>query len=581
MLFRRYFVLLAAYLRPQWWRSLLLALLLIGNTGLQLLNPQLLKTFIDTALARGVSLTLLVVALLYFGIALLKQFVAIADTYLGEYVAWTATNQLRGDLVAHCLSLDLSFHKAHTPGELIERIDGDIDTLSNFFSRLLIQLVGSSLLLLGIVAIFFQISWVAGVGVGLYALTFLSIITTMNQRLVPLWVAQRQASADFYGFLGEHLEGTAEIRANGATGAVMRRFFLLLRSWFPITVKARMTTTRLHIANFMLISGGLLLTLVLGVYLRSLHPATVTVGTIFAMYSYTFLLIGPIWSIQAQLQDLQQVEACMQRIDELLGTASALHDGRETLLPQGPLSVEFKHVTFEYDADVPVLRDVNFAVEPGKILGVLGRTGSGKTTLARLVFRFYDSQQGCVYVGGISAQEMRLQELRRHIGVVTQDVQFFQASVRDNLTFFDREIPDERILTTIADMGLSAWYGSLPQGLDTMLGAGAVGLSAGEAQLLAFTRVFLHDPGVIILDEASSRLDPATAALLESTMDKLLAGRTAIIIAHRLSTVQRTDSILILEHGALLEYGERELLARDPSSHFFRLLQTDLEGVLA
>lgn len=581
MLFRRYFGLLAAYLKPQWWRSLLLSLLLIGNTSLQLLNPQLLKTFIDTALARGVSLTLLMVALLYFGIALLKQFVAIADTYLGEYVAWTAANQLRSDLVAHCLSLDFSFHKAHTPGELIERIDGDIDTLSNFFSRLMIQLVGSSLLLLGIAAIFFQINWIAGIGASLYALIFLSVITMMNQRIVPLWVAQRQASADFYGFLGEHLEGTAEIRTNGATGAVMRHFFLLLRSWFPITFKARMMTTRLHIVNFLLISGGLLLTLILGIYLRGLYPATVTVGTIFAMYSYTFLLIGPVWSIQAQLQDLQQVEACIQRIDELLGTTSVLREDHDVPLPRGPLSIEFKHVTFGYDADVPVLRDVGFSVEPGKILGVLGRTGSGKTTLARLIFRFYDPQQGRVSLGGILVQETGLHELRRHVGVVTQDVQLFQASVRDNLTFFDREIPDERLLTTIADLGLSAWYSSLPQGLDTMLGSGAAGLSAGEAQLLAFTRVFLHDPEVIILDEASSRLDPATAALLERAMDKLMAGRTTIIIAHRLSTIQRTDNILILEDGALLECGERALLARDPASHFSRLLQADLEGVLA
>ncbi|HEU5228013.1 MAG TPA: ABC transporter ATP-binding protein [Ktedonobacteraceae bacterium] len=581
MLFRRYFVLLAVYLRPQWWRSLVLALLLIGNTGLQLLNPQLLKMFIDTALAHGISLTLLVIALLYFGVALLKQFVTIADTYLGEYMAWTATNQLRSDLVAHCLALDLSFHKTHTPGELIERIDGDVDTLSNFFSRLLIQLGGSSLLLLGIVAVFFQIDVIAGVGASLYALIFLSVVAVMNKRLVPLWVAQRQASADFYGFLGEHLEATAEIRANGATGAVMQHFFLLLRAWFPITHKARMTTTRLHIVNFALIAGGLLLTLILGVYLRSLRPATVTVGTIFAMYSYTLLLIGPIWSILAQLQDLQQVEACMLRVDELLGVTSALHDGHDIPLPQGPLPVEFEHVTFGYDADVAVLHDVSFSLEPGKILGVLGRTGSGKTTLARLIFRFYDVQQGRVSLGGIPVQETRLQELRRCVGIVTQDVQLFQASVRNNLTFFNRAIPDERILATMADLGLSAWYHALPDGLDTMLGSGAVGLSAGEAQLLAFTRVFLHDPGVIILDEASSRLDPATAALLESAMDKLMAGRTAIIIAHRLATIQRTNDILILENGALLEYGEREALARNPASHFFHLLQADLEEVLA
>ncbi|GER86324.1 helicase [Dictyobacter vulcani] len=581
VLLRRYFALLATYLKPQWVGNLFLALFLLGNAGLQLLKPQLLKLFIDTALAHGISLTLLMIAFAFIGFALLNQGIAVADSYLGEYIAWTATNQLRSDLVAHCLSLDLSFHKERSPGELIERIDGDVDTLSHFFSRLIIQLGGNILLLCGILAIFFRIDWRAGLGASVYALMFLSILMIMRRRLIPLWVAQRQASAEFYGFLGERLEGTAEIRANGATTTTLRRFLRQLHAWFPITYKTRMSETRMFIINFAVIASSMILTLMLGAYLRSLNPAAITIGTIFAMYTYTFMLVGPIWTIQTQLQDLQQVEACIQRIHELLSTTSRLRDGSGATFRHGPLALEFEHVTFGYEDDMPVLRDLNVAVQPGHVLGILGRTGSGKTTLARLIFRLYDAQQGSVRLDGVPIQQAHLQTLRQHIGLVTQDVQLFQASVRDNLTFFNREISDERILAAITSLGLSMWYQSLPSGLDTVLPTGGGGLSAGEAQLLAFTRIFLQDPGIIILDEATSRLDPATAALLEKAIDTLLDGRTAIIIAHRLSTIQRADEILILEDGAVLEYGSYNTLAHDSSSRLFHLLQVGLEEVLA
>ena len=178
------------------------------------------------------------------------------------------------------------------------------------------------------------------------------------------------------------------------------------------------------------------------------------------------------------------------------------------------------------------------------MLGVLGRTGSGKTTLARLLLRLYDTQAGAIRVGDVPVQEAVLHDLRQHIGMVTQDVQLFHATVRDNLTFFNSSIPDERIRAVLDDLGLTAWFHSLPDGLDTELGSDGEGLSAGEAQLLAFTRVFLADPGLVILDEASSRLDPATEQLIERAVSKLLAGRTGIVIAHRLGTIQRADEIL-------------------------------------
>ena len=201
--------------------------------------------------------------------------------------------------------------------------------------------------------------------------------------------------------------------------------------------------------------------------------------------------------------------------------------------------------------------------------------------MARLIFRLYDPQSGCIEINGEDVRNAHLETLRRNIAIVTQDVQLFRASVRDNLTFFDRSISDEQILATLEELELADWYRSLPQGLDTELDTGSRSLSAGEAQLLAFTRVFLRNPGLVILDEASSRLDPATEQRLERAVDKLLQNRTAIIIAHRLGTVHRADEIMILDAGRVSEYGDRKQLAADPDSRFYQLLQTGLEEVLA
>jgi ATP-binding cassette subfamily B protein len=214
--------------------------------------------------------------------------------------------------------------------------------------------------------------------------------------------------------------------------------------------------------------------------------------------------------------------------------------------------------------------------------GLLGRTGSGKTTLGRLIFRLYD-------VNGRHKNQDQRRDLREHptriaaanIAIVTQDVQLFRASIRDNLTFFDRSIPDEKIIATLEELELGDWFRSLPKGLDTELETGSRSLSAGEAQLLAFTRVFLRNPGLVILDEASSRLDPATEQKLERAIDKLLKGRTAIIIAHRLDTLHRADDVLILDKGNVSEYGNRKELAANPNSRFYQLLQTGMEEVLA
>jgi ATP-binding cassette subfamily B protein len=286
--------------------------------------------------------------------------------------------------------------------------------------------------------------------------------------------------------------------------------------------------------------------------------------------------------LSQQVRSLQSIGATVQRIGELLMSESKIKDGlRDDILSAEALGVQLEDVSFAYADDKPVIQNLSLSLDPGKVLGLLGRTGSGKTTLARLIFRLYDVDSGMIRLSGVDIRDARVNALRQRVALVTQDVQVFQASVRDNITLFDPDIPNERIHEVINALELADWYDNLPEGLDTMLESGGRSLSAGEAQLVAFARVFLRDPGLVILDEASSRIDPATERLVERAIHKLLENRTAIIIAHRLCTVNRADDILIIEEGCAMEYGNRQDLLADPTSRFSKLQNTGLEGLLA
>ena len=583
---RQYWALLHNYLKPQWGQVLLLALFILGHIGLRLLNPQIMRFFIDTAVGGGALQTLINVALLFFGVALLSQGLSIINTYLGQNIAWTATNDLRLDLLLHCLRLDQSFHKAHTPGELLERIDGDVNTLANFFSHFAIRFLGNALLMLGILTLLLLEDWRIGTALSLFAILALVIMIRVRSFAGPYWIKVREISASFYGFLGEQLTGTEDIRANGARGYVLHRFDTLMQTWFKQRVRANMASNVLWGTNILIFALGNAVAYALSAYLWQNN--IVTIGTVYLIFHYTDLLQRPMREIRTQLEDLQRADAGIKRIGDLMQIESKLPDTGNGRLTTGALAVTFHDVTFGYqdaqsatDGSDLVLQNLNFQVAPGRILGVLGRTGSGKTTVARLLLRLYDPQDGSILLGNTASTTVPLATLRQRVGMVTQDVQLFQATIRDNLTFFNTAITDDDITAVLTDLGLATWLQTQPAGLDSLLNGNGAGVSAGQAQLLAFARVFLADPGLVILDEASSRLDPATEHLIEQAISKLLTGRTGIIIAHHLATVQRADDILILENGRILEYGERIQLMNNPQSHFSHLLQTGLEEVLA
>ena len=577
--FKAYWDLLSQHIRPQKGRFVLLSVLLLASIGLRIYAPQIMRVFIDSALAGEALRTLTTTALMFIGIALFQQVIAVSVTYLGENVAWTATNALRAELAWQALNLDMRFHNDHTPGELIERIDGDVTELATFFSQFALNLVSNGLLLIGILVALFLEDWRAGLAFTIFSFATIIVLGRLKDIAVPHQKARREAEAQLYGFVEEQLAGTEDIRSSGAVDYSIRELFRHQGIILSHNRKAHFKRWIIENAMGLALTTGTLLALTSGYWLFT--AGLITIGTVYLFVHYINLLEEPFWAMTHEIESFQTIGACVERLTEFRNFKREVIDGSGVDIPSQPLALTFNNVTFSYNGSDAVLNSLSFDLKPGSVLGLLGRTGSGKSTLARLIFRLYDPTSGRININGADLRAAHLDTLRRSVAIVTQDVQLFRASIRDNLTFFDRSITDEHILATLEELELGDWYRALPKGLDTELDTGAHSLSAGEAQLLAFTRVFLRNPSLVILDEASSRLDPATEQRLERAIDKLLQNRTAIIIAHRLGTVHRADEIMILENGEVSEYGDRKQLASDATSRFSQLLQTGLEEVLA
>lgn len=565
--FHTYRTLFGRYLKPHARKAGLMAALLLLSTGLQLLEPQVLRFVIDKATQSTPTNVLLYAALLFLGIALGRQLFGALATYLGADLGWSATNAVRRDLAEHTLKLDLGFHSSRTAGEMIERVDGDVTALSDFFSQFSVRVFGALLLLVGILVVLWLENPLVGLALSLFALLELVVMMRVRELAVPETRLEREANAELFGFIEERLAGLEDIRANGGGAHALYRFSATMRDFYKTSRRAWLLRSTMWLTGYGLFVVGMSATVATSIYLT--NAGRISVGTAYLVLQYLFMLLTPLDQITQQMQTLQRAAASIGRINELFELESTLTDGH-VRLPGGALRVSFEQVSFAYEAK-PILHDLSFDLRPGRVLGLLGRTGSGKSTLTRLLFRFYDPSRGSIRLGGVDLKDADRVALHGRIGMVTQEVQLFQASLRDNLTFFDTEVEDARVLEVLAELGLLEWLESLPNGLDTEVAAGGTNLSAGEAQLLTFARVFLKDPGLVILDEPSSRLDPATERRLEQAVDRLLRSRTAIIIAHRLDTVRRADEIMILADGRVLEHGERLVLERDPTSRFAQL----------
>ncbi|MEU5085244.1 ABC transporter ATP-binding protein [Streptomyces sp. NPDC021356] len=564
--------LLIRYLRGERPAVALLAVLVPLGIALQLAAPYLLRRFVDDTLSQRPSAALLGVALWYLAAALGLLAATITTDAVASRLAWRGTNRLRADLVDHSLRRCARFYQSHPPGELVDRIDGDVTRLAAVMSALLLEVAAQALLAVGILAALFLLDWRLALVFAPLAAGTLVLLRRLAGRAMPFVAARRQASADLLGFLEERLAAAEDLRVNGARDATLAALTARQDELYRRARRAARVSVRWPATVQGLSTASVVLALAVSVWLHS--QGRLTTGTAFAALSYAMLLRRPLLAITTRFQDLEEAAVCVRRLRELLPTQDTARPGTGRRLPPGPLTAALDRVTFSYEPGEPVLREVSFRLEPGERLGVVGRTGSGKSTVLRLLFALHHPEHGTARVGGQDVRALDPGSLRRRVALVTQEVQVFHATLRENLTFYDPAVDDDRLCAALDEAGLTDWRRALPDGLDTVLGAGGRGMSAGEEQLLALARVFLRDPALVLMDEPTARLDPHTEALLLPALERLLADRTAVVVQHRPHALSHVDRILVLDEGAVVEDGHRTTLAADPTSRFHGLLHT-------
>ncbi|NNK91087.1 MAG: ABC transporter ATP-binding protein, partial [Acidimicrobiia bacterium] len=391
---KSYWRLLKTYLRPYRARVVVLTTLLFSGIALQVINPQIIRIFIDRA-TEGTELdALLGISVVFILIAVVQQALAVIATYFAQQIGWSATNELRRDLADHLLHLDMGFHKTHTPGELVERIDGDVTALSNFFSQFVIHVVGNVALLVGVLFFLFRESVLIGTSLVLFSAATLAVMVKMQEVATDWWARVKAHKATFYGFLGEVVGSTEDIRGLGAGRFMVRRFTQITRAWLPDEVRGRWGWSILWGTNIVVFVAGTAIVFGLGSWL--FETDVLTLGSVYVVFHYTEMLRHPLDRIRHQMEDMQKAAAGISRIQNLFAIESRLpHDGTE-VLPSGPPSIELSDLDFSYVDDSAdgdrVLHGLNLSLEAGKVLGVLGRTGSGKSSLARLLTRLYDPE---------------------------------------------------------------------------------------------------------------------------------------------------------------------------------------------
>ncbi len=590
---------LSALMRPQWKALAVFGAVLAVATAIPLATSLLLSRFVRLAVKGAPGSQLAKLAIAYTLLGFLASGMTVLVTWRATIAAWSITNSLRHDLAEYVLKADLGFHRDRTPGELVTRVDADITSMTEFMASVVAQIIAIAAIGIGAVLVSLMVEpvlapalAVAFVGVGF-------VTYRVREKSVEQTVIERAAEADVMSAVEQYLSGADDIAALGAgkhgVARVGERSGVMVAA-SRARVKAQMSMQgiiRMAVATaevWMIGFGGV-----------ALRRGWIDVGAIVLGFRLVMVVASKVDHLTWRLQDAQGASGAARRVLELVQEQRVVVSGLGRL-PEGPLGVSFENVELIYDDEEgtnAAIARLNLVLPAGRVLGVVGRTGSGKTSLARLLLRLVAPTSGAIRMGPLDSAtadgaslDVALIDItsvddtnfRKRVTAIPQDVQLFPGTVRDNVTLFS-PYTDERVRGALGDVGLVDWLDGLALGLDTPLASDSrdnegtrVGLSSGQAQLLALSRALLRDPSVVVLDEATSRVDPATQLAIGNAIARLVSGRTAIVIAHRLETLDICDDILVLSHGQLVEYGPRLTLAADAGSHYARLRAAGAES---
>jgi len=564
---------LLALLRPNARRWAVLGALLGAGSALALAGPLVVRLVVDRATAGAGSGVIVRLAVIFLVIAVVVQVIEVVVARQATVAAWSTTNDIRLRITRHVLGLDHEFHRTHTPGELIQRVDGDVTSVSDFLGQVVPKVASGALLLGGMLVVLSVLDWRIGLGMALYVVAAVGVVMAMRHRAVTESSDEMGAYAALYGGIEERLTAAEDLRANGAGVHAMWRFVEDSAGALRSSVRREAAFLRLWWAVEGAVAVGSALSLVVSAALVA--GGIISVGTAFLLFQYVLLIGRPLEDLVHQLETVQKASGAMTRVIDLLDVRPAIVDDGTTSPPPGALAVHCRDVEFDYGDEQQILHEVDLQIAAGTSVGIVGRTGSGKTTFSRILLRLVESTSGTVTLGGVPIADIPLAELRRRVALVPQEVELFEGSLRDNVTLFDPAPTDADVATALDQAGLAA----LAAGdVHRPLGGGGAGLSAGEAQLLALARVWLRQPDLVVLDEATARVDPVTERRIEAAVAELMRGRTTLIIAHRLSTLRRVDEIVVFDRGRVVEHDDRAELAATDGSRYRQLLDLALES---
>jgi len=556
---RRVVARLLKYLRPHWRRMGAALLLMLVSTALTLATPYLIKVAIDRFIARGDAQGLPLIALLLAGAFTGIYLASCGQQYLLSWVGLRILATLRAQLFRHLQALSIGYHNTHIVGVTISRVISDVDAINDLLSQGLLTLVGDTIILVGIVALMLAMD------LRLALLTFsvlpLMLLATaaFARRAQEAFRLTRAGIAAVVGDLAEDISAVRVIQAFAQEGAQDEHFDQVNRASRDAHVKAMsLSFVFLPAVEFL---GMLATAIVLWFGGLAVARGELSVGVMVAFLVYVARFFQPIQELSQLYTTMQAAMAGGERVLQLLDTRPEIVDAPAAIeMPAIAGRVELQGVSFCYQDGIPVLRDVDVRIEPGQTVALVGPTGAGKTSIANLVARLYDVTAGAVRIDGLDVRQVTQRSLRRQIGLVPQEPFLFSGTIADNIRFGCPAASDSQVQEAARLANAHDFVAALPDGYATAIQEGAVNLSVGQRQLICIARAALADPRILILDEATASVDTLTEALIQSALRRLLSGRTAIVIAHRLSTVRNADLICVVDDGRIVERGRHEEL---------------------
>jgi ATP-binding cassette subfamily B protein len=559
---------LLKYAKPYTGLVVLAFVSMLATLGLGLLPPLLLRTMIDSAIPENSHSLLLLLVGSYLAINLGLGLANYGQWFSFELVGQRIARDLQQDMHDHLQRLHLEYFRRQKTGDIMSRVTEDISSVQEFLGWGFILLFSNALSITITLGVMLWIDWRLAL-VTFAAFPFMAYtVLRFDKRIRPIWKRVREELSSLTTVLQENISGVRTVKAFARESFEIEKFAARNQSFFKTNMER--TEVEARTQPFIEFLSSISLVALVGYGGHQVVSGAVSAGTLVAFQGFIWNMIWPIRMLGMLLNMLEQALAAAPRLNEILDARAEIADHPEAK-PAVPFQgqVEFKEVCFQFsDASEEVLQNISFRVEAGKSLAIVGGTGSGKSTLVGLIPRFFDPSQGAVMIDGVDIREYTLESLRRQVGIVLQDTVLFSASIKDNIAYGNPTADVEELLAPARLAQAHHFIASLPKGYDTPIGERGVGLSGGQKQRVALARALLMNPRILILDEATSSVDTHTEYLIQEGLSEVMQGRTSIIIAKRLSTIQQADYVLVLEGGRVVEAGVPEELIRH--NGFFR-----------